>query len=74
MIVQLQSVMNNNGPTTAYQIAVVNEDMSQALQTENLKAYSKAMEEGLAYYVTAEILPQVYSIGSFYKFYYCFSI
>ncbi|KAF2878975.1 hypothetical protein ILUMI_27185 [Ignelater luminosus] len=58
MIVQLQSVMNNNGPTSAYQIAVVNEDMSQVLQTENLKSYSEAMDEGFAYYVTAEIPPQ----------------
>lgn len=60
MIVQLSPVINNNGPISAYRIAVINEDMNQILQIENLKSYRDAMTEGFGYYITGEIRPQVF--------------
>ncbi|KAK4871871.1 hypothetical protein RN001_015995 [Aquatica leii] len=57
MIVQLNPVMNNNGPVSAYLLVVINEDVNPILQMENFKSYAEAMRDGFNYYVTAEIQP-----------------
>ncbi|KAF5272849.1 hypothetical protein FQR65_LT00445 [Abscondita terminalis] len=58
MIVQLNPVINNNGPVSSYLLVVINEDMNPILQRDNFKSYAEAMRDGFNYYVTAEIQPK----------------
>lgn len=57
--VKLTPVMNNNGPVSAYRIIVVKSNDNQGFQKDNVLSYSESREQGLSYYVAAEISPQV---------------
>ncbi|KAF5294819.1 hypothetical protein FQA39_LY00303 [Lamprigera yunnana] len=58
MIVQLNPVINNNGPVSSYLLVVINNDMNPILQTDNFKSHLEAMRDGSSYYITAEIEPK----------------
>lgn len=59
MMVKLNSVINNNGPITAYQVIVMEESDKIGFQPETLTTYHNAKKEGLHYYVAAELDPKV---------------
>lgn len=59
MKVRLNSVVNNNGPVTAYQVIVMEESDKIGFQPESLAPYHEAKKEGLHYYVAAELDPKV---------------
>lgn len=58
MTVQLNSVINNNGPVTAYQVIVMEESDKIGFQPESLTTYYKAKKDGLHYYIAAELEPK----------------
>lgn len=57
--IKLSPVTNNNGPITAYRVVVVDTNFKQILLNEDIKSYKAAQQEGLAYYITAELGPEV---------------
>lgn len=59
LVIKMEPVYNNNGPVTSYLIVVIEANAVQAVQTENLKSYGQANADGIPYYVTAEIQPDV---------------
>lgn len=59
MKISMHPVINNNGPVTSYLIVVVNIDEIQPFQPSNLKNYREALNEGMTYYIAAEIPPKV---------------
>lgn len=59
MIVQLKPTTNNNGPITSYLVGLINADSIEELEADNFKSYREANNDGLSYYITAEIPPQV---------------
>lgn len=58
MTVKLNSVINNNGPVTAYQVIIMEESDKIGFQPETLSNYYKAKKDGLHYYITAELEPK----------------
>lgn len=58
--VNLSPVTNNNGPVSAYRVAVVDTSFRQVLSNDDFTSYAEAKERGLGYYVTAEIRPEVF--------------
>lgn len=58
MTVKLNSIINNNGPVTAYQVIVMEESDKVGFQPEGLTTYHKAKNDGLHYYVAAELEPK----------------
>lgn len=58
MTVRFQPVTNNNGPVTSYLVAVINSGSIQIAHTDNLKAYYEARNDGLTYYIAAELKPE----------------
>lgn len=59
MKISIQPVINNNGPVTSYLIVVINVDEFQAFEPNTLKNYQDATNQGMTYYVAAEIPPKV---------------
>lgn len=57
--IQLIETSNSNGPITGYLVVVLNEDSQQIFQPELLKSYDEAKKEGVNYYITAELKPEV---------------
>ncbi|XP_019753570.1 putative inactive tyrosine-protein kinase Wsck isoform X1 [Dendroctonus ponderosae] len=59
ILVRMRPVMNNNGPISAYRIVVVKSNDNQAFQKDNVLSYSESREQGLSYYIAAEISPKI---------------
>lgn len=59
MTVRLNSVINNNGPITTYQVIVMEESDKIGFQPETLTTYHEAIKDGLHYYIAAELEPKV---------------
>ncbi|XP_013190945.1 putative inactive tyrosine-protein kinase Wsck [Amyelois transitella] len=57
MVVHIPPAKNVNGPVSMYRIVVSIEVYQQGFLTENLGNYSYAKEQGLPYYITAELDP-----------------
>lgn len=57
--VKLNSVVNNNGPVTLYQVIVINDNAKEGFRPENLKSIREAQREGYNYYIAAELEPRV---------------
>ncbi|XP_059047660.1 putative inactive tyrosine-protein kinase Wsck [Achroia grisella] len=57
MLVHIPEAKNNNGPVSMYRIVVSVELYQQGFLIENLSNYSYAHEQGLPYYITAELDP-----------------
>lgn len=61
MTIEIPTFINNNGPVTAIQVVVlfVESELSQKIDTFFLKGYKSAFEEGINYYITAELANEV---------------
>lgn len=59
MRVNLNGAVNNNGPVTAYQVIVINDDAKQGFQPDKLRSAADARQEGYDFYITAELSPKV---------------
>lgn len=55
--VEIERAVNNNGPISSYLVVVhfVDHDLFQDMNTDLLGTYQKARDDGLSYYITAEI-------------------
>lgn len=58
LTVHLNSIVNNNGPITSYQIIVMEESDKIGFQPEHLRSYSDAKKDKLPYYIAAELEPR----------------
>ncbi|XP_047536620.1 putative inactive tyrosine-protein kinase Wsck [Vanessa atalanta] len=58
MLVHIPEAKNVNGPVSMYRIVVSIELYQQGFITENLSNFSYASEQGLPYYITAELDPE----------------
>lgn len=58
MKIEINPVVNNNGPISSYRIIVhfVENELIQELDDKRLKGFRDAMEEGLLYYIAAELI------------------
>lgn len=56
-IIQIEGVVNNNGPVTKYQLVVIKADygLVQTFDEEFLKSYNESREDGTHYYIAAEL-------------------
>lgn len=59
LTVRLNGVVNNNGPISAYQVIVINEDAKQGFQPDKLLPVNEAKAEGYDFYIAAELDPKV---------------
>lgn len=59
MQIKISPVTNNNGPVTAYRIVVVNSDEKMGFQQDVVLPYEEAKNNGLSYYIAAELFPYV---------------
>lgn len=57
--IRLNKGENENGPITAYRIVVIENSRYSILDKNLLKPFSEAKQEGLPYYIAAEIAPEV---------------
>lgn len=59
MKIELNPVVNNNGPISNYRVIVhfVENELIQEFDEKRLKGFRDAMEEGLLYYIAGEIQP-----------------
>ncbi|XP_050664331.1 putative inactive tyrosine-protein kinase Wsck [Leptidea sinapis] len=58
MLVHVPQARNVNGPISMYRIVVSIELLQQGFILENLGNYSYAQDQGLSYYITAELDPE----------------
>lgn len=58
MKVEINPVVNNNGPISSYRVIVhfVENELIQELDEKRLKGFQEAIEDGLLYYIAAEII------------------
>jgi hypothetical protein len=59
IVIQLSPAVNENGPITAYRIVVVYGVGQSEFRKGMLKSFHEAESEGIPYYITAELKPQV---------------
>lgn len=59
IVIQLSPVVNENGPITAYRVVVVYGVGQSEFRKDMLKSFHEAESEGIPYYITAELNPQV---------------
>jgi hypothetical protein len=59
IVIKITPSESSNGPVTSYQVIVVDERVPSPFQASLLKSWSEAQEEGLPYYITAELSAQV---------------
>jgi hypothetical protein len=62
IVIRISPTSSENGPITSYQIIVDDARYPSNFHPELLKSYSEAQRDGVAYYIAAEITPQV-SVG-----------
>ncbi|KAF4524769.1 hypothetical protein B566_EDAN012391 [Ephemera danica] len=58
IVIRITPTTNENGPITSYQVIVVDENTPSLFQEPLLKSASEAQQEGLPYYITAELSPE----------------
>jgi hypothetical protein len=59
IMIQLSTMVNGNGPITAYHIVVVYGVGQGEFRKDMLKSFYEAQSEGIPYYIAAELNPQV---------------
>lgn len=61
LTIVIPHVINNSGPVTSIHVVVlfVDSELSQTFDTNLLKSYNEAQENGTSYYITAEIQNEV---------------
>lgn len=59
--IEIPPLVNNNGPITAIHVVVifVDSELSQEFDENLLKGYKHALDDGLNYYITAELQNEV---------------
>lgn len=58
MSIKINPVVNNNGPINYYRIVILDEAAKGIYVPEYLKNYYQSLENGLNYYITAELRPE----------------
>lgn len=59
--IEIPPLVNNNGPVTAVHVVVmfIDTEISQQFDENLLKSYKQATEDGINYYITAELANEV---------------